>query len=131
MQRTLVVRIGCVCVLLSARACARLCRCADQDGAVGLRDARLLGQVDAEHQEPRPGAGERGGPVHRQGGADGAHRRLLRQHHRLRLPQVRQERGQEARGARVDYHYEHMRQSSHMHRTILVLYEYTLLYTLT
>lgn len=87
------VCVLCVQSTVSANASA------DQDGAVGLRDARLFGQVDAEHQEPRAGARVLGGPLHRQGGPDGAHRRLLRQHCGLHLPKIRQKRGQKERGA--------------------------------
>ncbi len=70
----------------------------DQDHPGRLRHQGLPGQVDAAHQDGGPDALDEHGPDRGQGGSVHSHRLLLRQRLLLPLSQVRQERGQEARG---------------------------------
>lgn len=58
----------------------------------------LSGQVDPDDQDHHPGAGCGVRPQPGEGGAPGPRGLLLRQHLLVPLPQVQQERGQEARG---------------------------------
>lgn len=76
----------------------------DQDNSQWFHHSRLSGQVDVDDKVSVSHAVSINRTTCGKGGAHGARRCLLRQHHCSPLPQVWQERGQETRGGCGVYH---------------------------